>query len=448
MSPRRIGVWSTGALWALFGCGNDARPPALSTAGQGNTESLAEGGADAAEAQQPEGGSAGSPPQESPAVCGNDIVEDQEDCEPSTFKDAACEEFGFESGTVSCSSDCQYDFDDCQGTEICHDGRDNDGDFDIDCEDEDCEDACATSCGAVAKLPDPFTGTGDNSARANELSGSCAAGEPGPELVYEVTAAETGMLDVTVDGGNFPELMVSMRTSCEDDESEVACGVTRTSVEVTAGDRMYVVVEGASLDDQGKFDIYVRSRPADVCGDGLWDPGEACEDGDMEDGDGCDSSCQVEAVDLEPNDGESDAVAFVDPFYGQVSPAGDVDWIRIDVPQDGAYAIVSARTLALGGCGTLADPELELLDESLSVIAQNDDYDGSCPRLLAENLSAGTYYAVVRESPNSIGERNEFPYELGVTVDWCGNNLRGPLEGCDDGNSADGDGCSADCRAE
>jgi len=39
-------------------------------------------------------------------------------------------------------------------------------------------------------------------------------------------------------------------------------------------------------------------------------------------------------------------------------------------------------------------------------------------------------------------------YELSVAADLCGNGFVREAEECDDGNSADGDGCSSSCEVE
>jgi hypothetical protein len=67
-------------------------------------------------------------------VCGNDEVEDAEDCDGSVNSGVTCESLGFEGGTVTCGSDCFFDTSDCStcsdgvvnGFEVC-DGNDLDG---------------------------------------------------------------------------------------------------------------------------------------------------------------------------------------------------------------------------------------------------------------------------------------------------------------------------------
>jgi cysteine-rich repeat protein len=363
----------------------------------------------------------------------------------------ACVGFGYDDGEVSCTDDCLYDFRDCFGVERCFDAADNDGDGDEDCEDDDCSEACASSCDEIAELGDPASVIIDNTGHASELDLSCGAGVgAGPELVYRVEIATTGMLDATVDSGGFPEISVSLRTTCEDDDSELVCANARASAPVSQGDVVYVVVQGSSDVDVGNFQLFVQSRSINVCGDGFWDGQEACDDSNRDDDDGCTASCNVELTETEPNQDAGEADSYESPFYGEISPQGDIDVVAIEVVDDDSYLIANTFTLVSGGCTFESfDPFLQLLDvDGSTVLVDNDDYDGACSRVLFEGLAAGTYYLVVRESSNSVGARSEFPYRLGVTVDSCGNGARGPLEECDDGNTDDGDGCSSGCEAE
>lgn len=383
--------------------------------------------------------------------CGDGIVNSGEECEPGVDDSVACTMLGFETGTATCLEDCTFDVSDCDGTENCFDNRDNDGDGDRDCRDDDCEEACAQSCDVVPEIEDGSSFTGDNTGHASELALGCAPDDHGPEVVYQVEAKETGMLDAILMPQNFPNLTVSIRTSCADDGSELACAGLSASVPVTAGDVVFVVVQGVGPSDDGRFQLSVGSRPANQCGDRFLDPGEECDDGYLEDGDGCSASCVVEATEQEPNDDAANADAWVSPFYGRITPQGDEDLVEISVDDGPAYVIANVDdTLVFSGCGLeTIDPYLWLLDsDGSSVLEKNDDYNGTCPRVIAEDLAAGTYYLKVAESPNSVGQRSDFPYRLRVTIDWCGNDWRGPLEECDDGNTDNGDGCDDACQNE
>ena len=111
-------------------------------------------------------------------------------------------------------------------------------------------------------------------------------------MVYEVTAAMTGMLDLTLQSAADMGLFV--RTSCADSLSEAACvdnqlGGTpeMLSVPVTAGQTVYVVVDGYDIGDEGQYSLDIASR-AIVCGDSIVEGAEAC---DPPDGVTCAADC-------------------------------------------------------------------------------------------------------------------------------------------------------------
>ena len=49
-------------------------------------------------------------------ICGNDIKESEEQCDGSDLNDFTCEDLGYDSGILSCDSDCKYDRFDCSST--------------------------------------------------------------------------------------------------------------------------------------------------------------------------------------------------------------------------------------------------------------------------------------------------------------------------------------------
>lgn len=408
----------------------------------------------------------------SEGACGDGQLDPREDCDWLPGVGARCVEFGYTTGQVTCSSACRYDFSACGGVETCFDGDDNDGDGLVDCDDADCHEDCSDSCSQVLQVDDPSSFPGDNSGRPMHLRSACIPGNPGPAMVYRVEVESSGMLDASVVSEGFPELTVSVRRDCADDTSELACGSAKVSTPATAGETLHVVVFGASAFDQGQYHLTLESRPANVCGDNAWDPAEQCDDPNLQDGDGCDSNCMVESSEgsttgLLDELGELAGGLFGggdellgdlleldvigdEPYFGLIEPAGDVDRVVVEVPEDSAYAIINVYSLVAGGCEAAQfDPELTLLSADLATeIARNDDHNGSCPRLVSDALAAGLYVVEVRESVDSVAQRHEFPYELAVTVDWCGNGEWGPREECDDGNTESGDGCSSTCRVE
>lgn len=442
------GFGSGGAAGDAGAAGADGSTGSGASSGTVASGGSAAGGAAAGGANTSSAGTGGTG--EPDPVCGNEVLEGDEECEPDDPAPGDCADVGFETGTLGCNANCTFDVSDCDGTERCFDARDNDGDGSADCEDDDCEEACSSSCDATAVLADGAAVSGNNRGHAAELQFSCSPTDHGPEVVYAVEVATDGMLEANLVVGNFPNLSVAIRSECDDDGSERACGGRHATAEVTAGETVYVVVQGVSAGDQGAYELSVGSRPANVCGDGAWDPAEACDDAGQASGDGCDSECQVEATEVEPNEDAADATVWAAPFYGEVAPAADVDFVEIAIEEGPASVIANIQPLATQGCSlALFDPYLELLEgDGETLVMVNDDYDGVCSRLVAEDLDPGSYYLRVSESPYSVGERSEFPYRLLVDIDWCGNGIWGALEECDDGNTTDLDGCSATCDKE
>jgi cysteine-rich repeat protein len=156
----------------------------------------------------------------------------------------------------------------------------------------------------------------------------------------------------------------------------------------------------------------------EVCGDGILQPllGELCDDGNTQDGDCCSSTCQFESsatvcraaassCDLAEFCTGSSAVcpanqkstAVCRPAVGDCDVAESCDGVSDACPSDG-----------LAANGTTCD-------DSTSCTSPDQCLDGSC---VGSSLCGD-----------------------GTVQGGCG-------EGCDDGNTADGDGCSSLCIAE
>lgn len=366
-----------------------------------------------------EGGTGLEPPDA--GVCGDGSVGLTEECEPGVELVVSCSSVGFESGVLRCSHDCLIDTSDCRGTERCADGRDNDGDGRADCADTDCDAGCAQSCEAPTLVADGASATASTEGRASQLTSSCA-GSDGPEIVVEVTAETTGKLDARVSGRGL--MALSLRTTCADDSSEVACVLVDEqgglSVDVTSGQVLFAVVEGYSGGATGNVTLEVASRAANACGDGFIDESEACDDGGEEPDDGCDPTCQVEVTESEPNDSVEDAEPYADPTYALISPEGDADYYSLSIDDGPKSVIIDVLNVGSGFCSGLEmDPYLEVFDDNAQLVAENDDGgDGYCSRLVMPALDDGEYLVVVRESESATGDtRATFGYELSVSID-------------------------------
>ena len=363
------------------------------------------------------GGFGPEPPD--PGVCGDGSVGPSEECEPGVEIVASCSSLGFESGVLRCGSDCFFDKAECRGTERCTDGRDNDGDGRVDCFDDDCGPSCAESCEAPEVLVDGSSISASTEGRASMLTSSCAGGG-GPELVFEVTAETTGKLEAWLSARGLVAL--SLRTSCADDSSEVACVLVDEqgglSVDVESGDVLFAVIEGYAGAVTGNVTLQVASRPGNTCGDAFVDESEQCDDGAEEAEDGCSATCQVEVTESEPNDGADAAGPYTDPSYALISPEGDVDYFSFAVDGGPKAVTIAAFDVGSSFCsGLVMDPYLELFDDDGELIASDDDGgEGYCSQLVLPALDDGEYLVVVRESESAtMATRPTFGYALSVT---------------------------------
>ncbi|HRI07536.1 MAG TPA: DUF4215 domain-containing protein [Nannocystaceae bacterium] len=124
-----------------------------------------------------------------------------------------------------------------------------------------------------------------------------------------------------------------------------------------------------------------------VCGDGLQGPGEGCDDGNVQDGDECKSDCGL------PSCGDGVLGG------GEACDDGNAD--NTDACTDTCTAAV---------CGdNFIQPES------------------------GEECDAGA------------GNADDQACTAGCKINVCGDGLKGPGEGCDDGNILGGDDCSATC---
>lgn len=445
-----------GRRWAAVGlliaatviagaCSDDSssRPPppgnavgGAGGAGGGSTSSSGGGGAGGAE-----------------GTCGDGAINGPEEaCDGGDLGGVTCQSLGFSAGELACFPSCALDTSGCSSAESCVDGLDNDKDGQTDCLDNDCAAACADACADPPALPDPALVDGDTAGHAAKLEPSClSANGSGPEVVYKVTAAQAGMLDIEVIAA--ADLGVSVRTTCADAASELGCadilspdGAVKLSVPVAAGQAVFVAVDGWSALDEGPYALSVKSRPV-ACGDAITDPAEECDDGDTESGDGCSGACKLEPSETEPNGASGQANAYVNPFIAAIDPAGDVDMVSIEVTQGPASLTASSFDLGDGACAAAAlDTFIEVIGPNGSAVlaSDNDSGEGLCARATAPGLAPGTYY--VRVSAQQPGDT--FPYVLSIATELCGDGAQGPGEQCDDGGTSAGDGCGPTCQLE
>ncbi len=118
----------------------------------------------------------------------------------------------------------------------------------------------------------------------------------------------------------------------------------------------------------------------------------------------------------EPNDSLliADSVSLGDTISGATDPAGDVDWFGFDVTADTTIVLdVNARR-----SGSSLDPVLYLLGldsgSVYTVVAYNDDYNGTLDSHIEYHARAGRYYAALVDY-NDGGAASYF-YALGLSL--------------------------------
>jgi cysteine-rich repeat protein len=286
-----------------------------------------------------------------------------------------------------------------------------------------CDQACQVELGFFCAQATPAASPqpGSTAGLADRFSGSCT-GEAAPEALFTLTPGapgQTGTLSLTLTSATDQGLYV--RASCEDAASELGCEDARVggedellSVAVQGGAPVAIFVDGFAPGEEGPFTLSAAFSP-DVCGDGQKTGLEGCDDGGTAGGDGCDQACRIE-LDLseaEPNDSAAAAEPFAAPFAGEVSPAGDVDFVSVTL---GAAGDLTAEISDVGDGGCAArrlDSVVTILGpDGQELLAEDDDSGpGLCSRARAAGLPAGSYF--VRVSAFRAGDT--FPYRLSLT---------------------------------
>ncbi len=385
-------------------------------------------------------------------LCGNGAIDPGEDCDGTLDAAETCRLHGFDSGSLSCGSDCRFDSSACSGSENCFDGRDNDGDGLVDCADSaECGASCADPCASPVAIAETATVSGSTRGRSSVLAASCSEPDSsGPDVAYELHISQDAKLDVRL--ASTQALNLSVRTSCGDEASDLSCSSqTRVTLDAHAGDVYYLVIDGDYTTDAGDYVLDVQTRQV-VCGDGIRDSSERCDDGNTSDGDGCSAACNVESSESEPNNRRSSADSYNHtPWIARISSATDVDYYSVNVPQAPGSIVVHSLDLGDKACAyNLMDTVVEIYDTNANgntLLASDDDGGvGKCSLAFATGLAAGNYFVKVSAAEGAAPA--SFPYKLEIGVGLCGDGEPTLTEQCDDGNLIDGDGCDSSCLIE
>ena len=173
-----------------------------------------------------------------------------------------------------------------------------------------------------------------------------------------------------------------------------------------------------------------------VCGDGQVRGYESCDDGNTLDGDGCDATCAVEPGFTCPWGEPCRVVACGDGFTdGYPNEDGFWEYEQCD---DG-------NTTSGDGCSATCEPEPGFMCFT----------PGSpCKDVVCGDGAADPYYVLIEGTGGTAGTGGFGSGGSGVAgAPQAGAGPVGPYigyayEGCDDGNTVSGDGCTAACEPE
>ncbi|MDX9720543.1 MAG: DUF4215 domain-containing protein [Myxococcota bacterium] len=376
-----------------------------------------------------------------------------------------------------------------EGTEVCDDGNDADGDGCSSlCEVEPgylcfgtAPSACVTTstqpCGATMLMTgDSLQLTGSNWSadftQEVDLTGTgCTSTPNAPEAKFQIDMLAGQVLKVS-ENGSLDSVISLLTGTCD---TATACELSSNSAESTGitytaptDVTVFAVVESFSATSTSAYDIRLSLRTPS-CGDGIVEGLEECDDGELLDGDGCTASCTY----------EPGFVCFGSPSTcvpGSTQACGSTIVVTTDALQltgDNWSAAFSDEFLLEASCtertgSAEAKFEIPLLAGQILKISEHGSLDsvislleGTCDDTTACLVSSDsaettgvTYTATADITIFAIVEAwsststSPFDIRISVRTPGCGDGIVEGAEECDDGELLDGDGCSASCELE
>jgi len=169
-------------------------------------------------------------------------------------------------------------------------------------------------------------------------------------------------------------------------------------------------------------------EPAPTCGNEDVEDGEECDDGNTEDSDGCSATCEIEAGDIF-------GVKFNDINANGVLDAGEpnLEGWEINLYD---YAVSTTTPISVATT-TISGYSFPNLDFGSYVVTEVNQAGWT-------QTTPTTTETIILSNDNKSVELNFGNAQPSV----CGNETVEGVEECDDGNTEDGDGCSATCEIE
>lgn len=224
-----------------------------------------------------------------------------------------------------------------------------------------------------------------------------------------------------------------------------------------------------SVGDGGSIVIDADVPPTDsspptaqTCGNRKVEPGEECDDGNKANGDGCSSTCKRESGG--PGDLCSNAI--------DVPLAHDDGSTLYTASVSGSTAALFNHYAATCGGGSGADAVYKVTSPTIgravvkvtaafpAVISARTGCEDIKTELACKDTTVSTTgateigFPIFANAPVFVtvdgfgGSKGDFLLDIQVQTAFCGNGQAEYPETCDDGNTTDGDGCSAQCALE
>jgi len=357
------------------------------------------------------------------SVCGDGELEGDEECDDGNTDDgdgcsATCTvEDGWDCTVEPCEEICGDG--ETVGDEECDDGNTDDGDGcsatctvedGWDCTEEPCEEICGDG-----EIVGEETCDDGNTTTETE----CSYGTP---TCTRCNATCSEILNLTGrlcgDGVNDPEEI------CDD-------GNTVTETECPYGTPACAHCNATCSE--------ILSLAGSTCGDGVNDPEEFCDDGLFS------ATCDTDCTLAECGDGLTNPAANEDCDDSGVSASCDADC-----------------SSAICGDGTLNALANEFCDDANTTPGDGCSdtctvEDGwvctgeGCETICGDDIVAGDEQCDNSGDPKCADCTCPTGYSLNTLdglCNYCGDNRQTDVEGCDDANTAPGDGCSATCTVE